>query len=170
MSSWGWRCDRHPQHPSMQCIPAWCCVRLRPISSGSRAYKRVIYTFSKTKWQWKKKIRETMGRLQSAFRCGCFPNERKLRPCYTSHFLTVPFASLLFPVAWVAFYVQLRLPSKTVEPEHQPKTNMWIHEVFDYYGDRLAEPCGMLHEGFRRRVQTHGMATQRGRLPTARHQ
>ena len=44
-----------------------------------------------------------MGRLQSAFRCGCFPNERKLRPCYTSHFLTVPFASLLFPIALTAF-------------------------------------------------------------------
>ena len=28
----------------------------------------------------------------------------------------------------------------------------------------------MLPEGFRRRVQTHGLATQRGRLPTARHQ
>ena len=44
-----------------------------------------------------------MGKLQSAFRCGCFPNERKLRPCYTSHFLTVPFASLLFPIALTAF-------------------------------------------------------------------
>jgi len=28
----------------------------------------------------------------------------------------------------------------------------------------------MLPEGFRRRVQTHGLVAQRGRLPTAQHQ
>ena len=53
-----------------------------------------------------------MGRLQSAFRCGCFPNERKLRPCYTSHILTVPFASLLFLIALTVFGVRFKFAAE----------------------------------------------------------
>ena len=94
------------------------CTRFLP---GNRTYKEVIRPSDKTEWRWKKKIRETIGRLLSTFRCRCFPNERKLHPCYTSHFLTVPFASLLFPIALTAFCVQLRLPPKTVKPKYQPE-------------------------------------------------
>ena len=85
----GWKCDEHPRHPSMQRIPAWCCVCLLPISSENRLYKEVIRPSDKTKWHWKEKSLETIRRLISAFKCRCFPNERQLHPCYASHFLTV---------------------------------------------------------------------------------
>ena len=94
------------------------CSRFLP---GNRTYKEVIRPSDKTKRPWKERRRGTIRRSLSAFRCGCFPNERKLRPCYTSHFLTVPFASLLFPIAWAAFCVQLRLPPKTVKSKYQPE-------------------------------------------------
>ena len=89
MSFRGWKCDEHPRHPSMQRIPAWCCVCLLPISSENRLCKEVIRPSDKTKWHWKEKSLGTIRRLISAFKCRCFPNERQLHPCYASHFLTV---------------------------------------------------------------------------------
>ena len=71
----GWKCNEHPRHPSMQRIPAWCCVCLLPISSENRLYKEVIRPSDKTKWHWKEKSLETIRRLISAFKCRCFSNE-----------------------------------------------------------------------------------------------
>ena len=71
----GGKCDEHPRHPSMQRIPAWCCVCLLPISSENRLYKEVIRPSDKTKWHWKERSLGTIRRLISAFKCCCFPNE-----------------------------------------------------------------------------------------------